>query len=157
MTDELLQMAAEIDGEPAPTINPGQEFGPQPVTNNPPPGHVPDPEIILALQTVVAMAGAGLAGYFDSDHWNVDPEQSKAVAISLDAVLEKYLHGNYSMPPEITLLLTVGLVFGPKYKQQTDLKNAKPKTRPDPEKSTRPVSGDNGVWEIDGAQTEPAL
>ena len=159
MTDELLQMAAEIDGEPAPAAMGMPENQPQLVAGNqPPPGHVPNPEIIMALQAIVTMAGAGLAGYFNSDHWNVQDAQSKTIAISLDAVLEKYLHGNYSMPPEITLLLTLGLVFGPKYQMQLELKkNEKPTSEPIASEPTLPISGDDGIREIDGVESEPAI
>jgi len=106
----------------------------------------------------VAMAGAGLAGYFNSDHWNVQEDQSKSIAISLDAVLEKYLSGNYSMPPEITLLLTLGLVFGPKYQMQLELKkNEKPKSEPVTSEPALPISGDNGVREEYSPESEPAI
>ena len=159
MTDELLEMAAEIDGEPAPVDMGMQENQPQPINGNqPPPGHVPNAEIIMALQMIVTMAGAGLAGYFNSDHWNVQEDQSKSIAISLDAVLEKYLSGNYSMPPEITLLLTLGLVFGPKYQMQLELKkNEKPKAEPSTTEPALSVPSDNGIREIDGVESEPAI
>ena len=158
MTDELLQMAAEIDGEPAP-VNMGiPENQPQLVAGNKPPGHVPNPEIIMALQAIVTMAGAGLAGYFNSDHWNVQDAQSKTIAISLDAVLEKYLHGNYKMPPEVTLLLTLGLVFGPKYQMQLELKkNEKPKSEPIASEPALSVPSNDGVREVDGVESEPAI
>ena len=159
MTDELLEMAAEIDGEPAPVDMGMQENQPQPINGNqPPPGHVPNAEIIMALQMIVTMAGAGLAGYFNSDHWNVQEDQSKSIAISLDAVLEKYLSGNYSMPPEITLLLTLGLVFGPKYQMQLELKkNEKQKSEPVTSEPALPISGDNGVREEYSPESEPAI
>ena len=158
MTDELLQMAAEIDGEPAP-VNMGiPENQPQLVAGNKPPGHVPNPEIIMSLQAIVTMAGAGLAGYFNSQHWNVEEAQSKSIAISLDAVLEKYLSGNYSMPPEITLLLTLGLVFGPKYQMQLELKkNEKPKSEPIASEPALSVPSNDGVREVDGVESEPAI
>jgi hypothetical protein len=159
MTDELLHLAAEIDGEPAPVDIGMPENQPQAVgSNQPPPGHVPNPEIIMALQSIVTVSGAGLAGYFNADHWNVDPDQSKAVAISIDAVLEKYLHGNYAMPPELTLLLTLAIVFGPKYKQQIELKkNEKPKAKSVEAEPTLSVPSDDGIREIDGVESEPAI
>ena len=158
MTDELLQMAAEIDGEPAPADMGIPENQPQLVAGNKPPGHVPNPEIIMSLQAIVTMAGAGLAGYFNSDHWHVQDAQSKAIAIALDGVLEKYLNDNYKMPPEVTLLLTLGLVFAPKYQMQLELKkNEKPTSEPIASEPTLPISGDDGIREIDSPESEPAI
>lgn len=156
-SDELMQQAAAIDARVsgADPAQIGPAVPPQPVRSaTETGGHHPDPEVILALQTLVA-GGAGVAAnYFGSDHWNVTGDEAKSVATAIDGVLAKYLTDNYRMPVEVTLLMSLLLVFGPRYAVQRGIDAEK--TESSTTQSAHIDSSDDGVREVDSLAADAA-
>ena len=153
MSDDLLAAAAQIDSRipDQPQRTTGPVPPPQPIMSAASTGgHNPDAEVIMALQTLVAGGAGVLANYFDSEHWNLSVDESKTLATSIDAVLAKYLKDNYKMPVEMTLVLTVLLVFAPRYAQQRELDAKKAKSTT--EKPTHADTGDLGLREVHGPE-----
>ena len=139
----LMQEARDLDGD---TV--GEPGGP---IAEAAPGNPAD---LAMLSMVISTMGLTAAGFW-GEHCAFKDSESEQLAAVLSPVLDKYMPG-FAVGPEVTLLLTAGIIIAPKYATHLEVNKRGTKSEPEQTESTSLVSGGDRVRQDDGIKKEPA-